>query len=362
LTGGIGTCILSNKIDYYQVWLFMMLPTGVIILCHGSRGERGALEVAETLKRLTEGVKPFLSPGVEVIGAALQFNHPTLEEAAESLVGRGVERVVIMPYFLFSGRHITEDIPHLAEELSSRYRDKKFIVTKPLGSEEHFIVSVARRIGEAVPELNSRPSLNSPQEIERQSMEIVERFLPPLKISADERMIMKHIVHAGGDPQLASLVRFSPSAVSRGLSAIVKGSPVFTDVRMVAAGINRHLAGACGCPISCALDETEGSNPGTTRAAAAMVNLGKRLNGAVVAIGNAPTALLALLDLVDNDGVKPALIVGMPVGFVQAKEAKDELMKRAIPYITIAGTRGGSSLAVATVNALLKIAGGVPKC
>jgi precorrin-8X/cobalt-precorrin-8 methylmutase len=93
-----------------------------------------------------------------------------------------------------------------------------------------------------------------------------------------------------------------------------------------------------------------------------MRHLGKRLNGAIVAIGNAPTALLALLELIDSNGVKPALVVGMPVGFVQAKESKDELMKRDIPYITIVGTRGGSAMAVATVNALLKIAGGKLKC
>lgn len=342
-----------------------MPQTGVVILCHGSRGEQGALEVAETLRRLTEGVKPFLSPGVEVIGAALQFNHPSLEEAAESLVGRGVERIVIMPYFLFSGRHITEHIPELVEKLRRIYPGRQFIMATPLGLEEHFITRVARRIEEAAPELSlgTHPSLNSPEEIERQSMEIVERLLPPaLNISAEERLVVKHIVHAGGDSRLASLVRFSPSAISSGLSAIAKGSPIFTDVRMLAAGINRHLAEACRCSIFCALDENKGLNPDTTRAAAAMRHLGKRLNGAIVAIGNAPTALLALLGLIDNNGVKPALVVGMPVGFVQAKESKDELMKRDIPHITIDGTRGGSALAVATVNALLKIAGGVPKC
>ena len=342
-----------------------MPQTGVVILCHGSRGEQGALEVAETLKRLTEGVKPLLSPGVEVIGAALQFNHPSLEEAAESLVGWGVERIVIMPYFLFSGRHITEHIPELLNKLRGVYPEKQFIMATPLGLEEHFITRVAGRIEEAAPELslNTRLSLNSPEDIERQSMEIVERLLPPaLNISAEERLVVKHIVHAGGDPQIASLVRFSPSAISSGLSAMAKGSPIFTDVRMVAAGINRHRAEVCRCPVSCAMDESEGLKPDTTRAAAAMRHLGKRLNGAVVAIGNAPTALLALLDLIDKDGIKPALVVGMPVGFVQAKESKDELMKRDIPYITIAGTRGGSALAVATVNALLKIAGDMPKC
>jgi len=339
-----------------------MPQTGVIILCHGSRGERGITEVPEALRRVTEGVKPLLPPGVEVIGAALQFNHPTLEEAVESLAVRGVERIVIMPYFLFPGRHVTEHIPQLVEKLKRIYRERQFIIANPLGLEEHFIVSVAERIQEAAPELlNARLSPTSPEAIEQQSMEIAERFLPPApNISGDERVVVKRIVHASGDPQVAPLIKFSPSAISSGLSAIAKGSPIFTDVQMVAAGINRHLAEACGCSLSCALDETrrlkQAKEPNITHAAAAMRHLGKRLNGAIVAIGNAPTALLALLDLIDHKEIRPALVVGMPVGFVQAKESKNELMKRDVPHVTIAGTRGGSAMAVATVNALLKIA------
>jgi precorrin-8X/cobalt-precorrin-8 methylmutase len=337
-----------------------MPKTGIVILCHGSRGEQGSLEIAETLRRLAQELKPLLTPGVEIVGAALQFNHPTLEEAVASLVGWGVERIVIMPYFLFPGRHITEDIPQLVEELRGSYGDKEFIVTGHLGLGEHFILSVAKRIQEAAPELSPDVPLSpaSPEDIERESMEIAERFLPPLPhISEEERLVLKRIIHASGDPQLAPLVKFSPSAVSAGLSALAEGSPIFTDVRMVAVGINDTLVERCGCSLSCALDGAEGLEVDTTRAAAAMRQLGTKLNGAVVAIGNAPTALLALLELIDSQGIRPALIVGMPVGFVQAGESKNELMKRDIPYITIAGTRGGSALAAATVNALLKIAG-----
>ena len=334
-----------------------MPQTGVVILCHGSRGERGMVEVPEALRRVTEGVKPLLSPGVEVIGAAFQFNHPTLEEAVESLAVRGVERIVIMPYFLFPGRHVTEHIPQLVEKLKGIYPERQFIMANPLGLEEHFIGRVAGRIEEAAPGLlNARISPTSPEAIEQQSMEIVERLLPPApNISREERLVIERIVHASGDPQVVPWIKFSPSAISSGLSAIAKGSPIFTDVQMVAAGINRYLAEACRCSISCALDETKGRKRDITRTAAAMRHLGKRLDGAIVAIGNAPTALLALLELIDNGGIKPALIVGMPVGFVQAKESKDELMKRDVPYVTIAGTRGGSAMAVATVNALLKI-------
>ena len=340
-----------------------MPQTGVIILCHGSRGERGIVEVPEALRRVTEGVKPLLPPGVEVIGAALQFNHPTLEEAVESLAVRGVERIVIMPYFLFPGQHVTEHIPQLVEKLKRIYRERQFIIANPLGLEEHFIGLVAERIEEAAPALwsHARLSPTSPEDIEQQSMEIAERFLPLApNVSGEERVVVKRVVHASGDPQVAPLIKFSPSAISSGLSAIAKGSPIFTDVQMVAAGINRHLAEACRCSISCAMDETKGlkqaKEPNITHAAAAMRHLGKRLNGAIVAIGNAPTALLALLDLIDAKEIRPALVVGMPVGFVQAKESKNELMKRDVPHVTIAGTRGGSAMAVATVNALLKIA------
>jgi precorrin-8X/cobalt-precorrin-8 methylmutase len=192
-------------------------------------------------------------------------------------------------------------------------------------------------------------------------MEIVEKLLPPtLKITGEERRIVKRVVHASGDPQIASLMKFSPSALPSGLNALAQGSPIFADVQMVAAGINKHLAEACGCLVACAMDEIIGQEPAReqniTRAAAAMHHLGQRLNEAIVIIGNAPTALLALLELIDNDPIKPSLIVGMPVGFVQARESKEELMKRGVPYITIAGTRGGSAMAAATVNALLKMA------
>ncbi len=340
-----------------------MPPTGVVILCHGSRGERAIVEVPETLRSITGQVKPLLPPGVEVVGAALQFNHPTLEESVESLTIRGIQRIIIMPYFLFSGRHITEDIPRLVESLKRIYPEIQFTVAKPLGSEEHFISQVAKCIDEAAPELWSNAPMppTSPEDIEQKSMEITERLIPPLpNISEEERLVVKRVVHASGDPQIAGLMKFSPSAIPSGLSAIAKGSPIFTDVQMAAAGINRHLAEACGCPISCAMGETgkqtQAEERATTRAAAAMYHLGKRLDGAIVVIGNAPTALMSLLVLIDSNGIKPALVVGMPVGFVRARESKDELMAREVPYITIAGTRGGSAMAVATVNALLKMA------
>ena len=339
-----------------------MGQTGVIILVHGSRGELGSVEVPKVLGRVTDGVRPLLSPGVDVIGAALQFNHPNLEEAVESLVMQGVSRILIMPYFLFSGRHITEHIPQLVDGLKRLYPERQFIVANPLGLDKSFIAHVAECIVEAAPELSPNGwSSVSPENIEQQSMDIVEKLLPPLpNLSQEERAVVKRVVHASGDPEVARLVKFGPSAISSGLAAIANGSPIFTDVRMVATGINERLVKMGGCSLSCAMDEAgwaeRAKEETITRAASAMRHLGSKLNDAIVAIGNAPTALLALLDMVDNREIRPALVVGMPVGFVQARESKDELMKRDIPYITMVGTRGGSAMAAATVNALLKMA------
>jgi len=338
-----------------------MVETGVVILAHGSRNECG---VSEVLNGVSAAVKAGLSPEVKVAWAAMQFNHPDLEEATGLLVKQGVKRVVIMPYFLFEGMHTTRDIPRRIEVIRQTNPGVEFILADTLGVDGSLIDLIVRRIHEAAPELSQSHSLSvapcAHQSIETRSMAIIEDLLPPLGCSEEERQVIKRIVHATGDPQVASLVRLHPNSVSAGIAAIGEGRPIFTDVRMVAVGINHHLAQDFGCSIHCALDEQDvmkqAQEKGTTRAAAAIRGLGSRINGAIIAIGNAPTALLTLLDLTDGGNVLPALIVGMPVGFVQAKESKVELMKRDIPYITIDGNRGGSATAVATVNALLNLA------
>lgn len=339
-----------------------MMKTGIIILAHGSRGERGRVDVAEVLGKVTHGVKAFLPPSVEVMGATLQFNHPSLDEAVESLAAQKVSRVVIVPYFLFLGQHITEHIPKLVERLRCLYPEKQFAISGNLGLDEYFIDLVAKRIIEAAPELLPEPHTLSgaPESIEQQSLEIVERLLPPLELSWEERAVVKRLVHAAGDRHLAPLMRFHPTAITVALSAIRLGRPIFTDARMVAVAIDRHLAERFGCGVYCALDGLESAGvareEGGTRSAKAFSLLGGRLNEAIMAIGNSPTALFALLDLITRKKVAPVVVVGMPVGFVQAKEAKEELMKLDIPYISIVGTRGGSALAAATINALLRLA------
>jgi precorrin-8X/cobalt-precorrin-8 methylmutase len=199
-----------------------------------------------------------------------------------------------------------------------------------------------------------------PEEIDRESLKLVQASLPKsLTLNSKEHYVLCRIVRAEGDPDIAGAVRFSPGSVDKGLEALKSGAEVITDVRMVEMGISKALLRSCQVSTRCLIDTpevaTRAKREGTTRSVAAIRELASYLNGAVVAVGNAPTALLALLDLVDEEDIAPALIIGMPVGFVACAESKDELAKRPLSYITILGRRGGSSAAAATVNALLDL-------
>ncbi len=214
-----------------------------------------------------------------------------------------------------------------------------------------------------------------PDRIEGESFGRAERMLAEAGVSLPEdgaeRQVLLRLVHAAGDIGLAREVTWSPGAVAAGVAALRRGAPVFVDVRMAAAGVGAGLAARLGCRVECLLDRPGADELARrlelTRAAAGVLAAGPALEGAVVAVGNAPSALLALLDLADGRApvpglgrVRPALVVGMPVGFVHAAEAKDELRSRDLLYVTLPGPRGGTPLAVATVNALLRLAAGEP--
>lgn len=200
-----------------------------------------------------------------------------------------------------------------------------------------------------------------PDEIYRRSFATVDALLPTGRWSQDEREIITRIVHATGDVQLAEHVLFKPEAISYGLTAIAGHARIFTDVSMVAAGINKSLAQRHNCLVESLLDQPDlaqiASTQKITRSAAAVNAALPHLGGNIIVIGNAPTALLALLDALDERRCElPALIIGMPVGFIATRESKTALWQRSYPAIVIEGTRGGSPAAAATVNALLALA------
>ncbi|MBA2395211.1 MAG: precorrin-8X methylmutase [Ktedonobacteraceae bacterium] len=200
-----------------------------------------------------------------------------------------------------------------------------------------------------------------PDEIYRRSFATVDALLPAGNWSPEERHVLRRIIHATGDPQLAPYLHFKPLAIEHGIQALQRHTAIFTDVHMVAAGCNRRWCDALGCSIDVLIAqeglEDMAQAAQITRSAAAIIKALPLLGGTIVVIGNAPTALLALLDALDEGRCEPpALIIGMPVGFIATTESKTALWERAYPAIIVEGTRGGSPVAAATLNALFSLA------
>ena len=200
--------------------------------------------------------------------------------------------------------------------------------------------------------------IKNPAQIENRSMEIIAPYLDGLNLNFEETKIYSRIIHAAGDVDYTPLIKIHPSAIDAAKSAILRGANIFTDVEMVRTGINKRTLSKFGGEVFCKVadDDTKkfAAENNITRSMAAMRIFGEKLNGAIVAVGNAPTALFEVLRLVRAENISPAVIIGVPVGFVGAADSKSELAEQnKIPYITVTGTKGGSSIAVAAVNAIL---------
>ena len=155
---------------------------------------------------------------------------------------------------------------------------------------------------------------------------------------------------AVGDFAMADLLRFRNGPVAAGIRALESGAPIFTDIRMVQVGILRAHHSKVSCALDYGLDMAMEKK--ITRTSAGFISLGKSLEGSIVVIGNAPSSLLAVCDMV-KDGIIPALIIGAPVGFVNAAESKELLRTLAVPSISTEGTRGGTPVAVASMNEII---------
>lgn len=199
--------------------------------------------------------------------------------------------------------------------------------------------------------------VRDPQQIYRQSFAEIQKLDALSALSADIKDVAVRVVHACGMPDIIDDLRFSDGAVAAGRSALAENVPILCDVEMVRAGITqRLLPNAAELETMIARAETirYAKAHGMTRAAAQIDLWGDRINGAVLVIGNAPTALFRLLEHVDAGGAKPALVLAFPVGFVGAAESKAELVgnPRGIPFVTLLGKRGGSAMACAAMNAV----------
>ncbi len=203
--------------------------------------------------------------------------------------------------------------------------------------------------------------IRDPAEITRLSFEIVARETELSALPKDIAPVVARIVHACGMPDVVADFAFSADAAAIGCRALAAHAPILCDVRMVASGI---MTGQLfpGHPVHAAVDHLDARElarrSGQSRSAAGMELLARHHRDAIVVIGNAPTALFRLLELVAEGAARPALVLGFPVGFVGAAESKDALAANdlGIPFMTLHGRRGGSAIAAAAVNALIALA------
>ncbi|MEZ5870811.1 MAG: precorrin-8X methylmutase [Nitratireductor sp.] len=199
--------------------------------------------------------------------------------------------------------------------------------------------------------------IRDPAEIYRQSFAIVEAEADLARLPAAMRGVALRLIHSCGMPDIVDDLAFSAGAAEAGRAALGAGKAVFCDVEMVKAGIIASRLPADN-PLICTLNDPQAAEIGKrtqyTRSAAGVELWREQLSGSIVVIGNAPTALFHLLELIDNGWPKPALIIGMPVGFVGAAESKAELAAdpRGCDFILVHGRRGGSAMASSVVNAL----------
>ena len=200
--------------------------------------------------------------------------------------------------------------------------------------------------------------IKEPMTIENRSMELIAPHLAELHLDERETKLYSRLIHASGDVGYAPITRVHPQAIDAAIAALKRGVDIYTDVEMVRTGINKKKLASFGGTVHCLVADPDvaarAKAEGITRSMVAMRTFGKDMDGSIVAIGNAPTALFEVLRLVREEGIRPACIVGIPVGFVGAAESKAELAANDIvPYITVEGSKGGSPIAAEAVNALM---------
>ena len=181
-----------------------------------------------------------------------------------------------------------------------------------------------------------------PADIEKRSMEIIAEELGEIQLDPEKVSIVKRVIHTSADFDYARTLHFSNGVVEKALEALKKGATIVTDTNMACVGINKDADVA-----------ERAKEAGSTRAAACMEKACEVEGPVIIAVGNAPTALVRLDELVKEGRIKPELVIGVPVGFVNVEESKEIIMKTGIPYIVARGRKGGSNVAAAICNALI---------
>ena len=196
-----------------------------------------------------------------------------------------------------------------------------------------------------------------PRDIERRSFEIISEELGDRKLDPDKEMIIKRCIHTSADFDYADNLCFSDGVVQKAMDAIRNGACIVTDTQMGRSGINKKALARYGGEVFCFMSDEDvaeqAKTQGTTRATASMDKAAAMDRPLIFAIGNAPTALVRLYELIQEKKIRPELIIGVPVGFVNVVQSKELIMKTDVPYIVAKGRKGGSNIAACICNALL---------
>lgn len=196
-----------------------------------------------------------------------------------------------------------------------------------------------------------------PRDIERRSFEIITQELGERKLDPEKELIIKRCIHTSADFDYADTLCFSEDVVKKALDALRQGACIVTDTQMGRSGINKRALARYGGEVYCFISDEDvaetAKKNGTTRATASMDKAASLQKPFIFAIGNAPTALVRLYELIEEGKINPALIIGVPVGFVNVVQSKELIMKTDAPYIVAKGRKGGSNIAACICNALL---------
>ncbi|MDE7262217.1 MAG: precorrin-8X methylmutase [Oscillospiraceae bacterium] len=196
-----------------------------------------------------------------------------------------------------------------------------------------------------------------PMDIEKRSFEIITELLGDRKLDPENELVIKRVIHTSADFDYADNLCFSEHAVQKGIEALRGGCDIVTDTQMAKAGINKTVLGSLGGEVHCFMSDPdvaeEAKARDVTRAIVSMERAAKLEKPCLFAIGNAPTALISLHEQIAAGTLCPALVIGVPVGFVNVVESKEQIMTAGVPYIVARGRKGGSNIAAAVCNALL---------
>ena len=196
-----------------------------------------------------------------------------------------------------------------------------------------------------------------PMDIEKRSFEIITEILGERQLPPENELVIKRVIHTSADFDYVDNLCFSEGAVARALEALRGGCDIVTDTQMAKAGINKTILGKLGGQVHCFMSDEdvakEAKERGVTRAIVSMERAAKLPRPCIFAIGNAPTALISLKEQIEAGLLHPALIIGVPVGFVNVVESKELIMEAGVPYIVARGRKGGSNVAAAICNAML---------